>query len=161
MERDKVIDIQMKNLKMTLIIMKAAMVLGALLLIYCVISFFNYKSVMEECSSVMWGVVSDVEKKSDPGHGFNYKAYVTSENAPGMRFESPSTRHEYIKGESVKIYYDLDDISDYYIQGAEPIGYDVSMIITLLFMLIVVFVIHSIKGKQYRKLCSKQSELPD
>ena len=141
--------------------MKAAMVLGALLLIYFVISFFNNKSLMEEYTSVMWGVVSDVEKKSDPSHGYYYTAYVTSENAPGMRFESPSTRHEYIKGESVKIYYVPDDISDYYIQGAEPTGEDVLMIITLLFMLIVVFVVHSIKGKQYKKLCSKQIALPD
>ena len=153
-ERGKIMDKKKKNLKTTLIIMKAIMVCATLFLIYCVISFFNHKSSMEECTSVMWGVVTDVEKKSDPRHGYNYKAYVTSQNAPGMRFESPSTKHEYIKNERVKIYYDPNDISDYYIEGAAPIGKDVSMIITLLTLLIVVFVVHTIKGKQYRKLCS-------
>lgn len=136
--------------------MKVIMVCAVLCLIYCVISFFRYQSSMEECTSVIMGVVTDVEKKSDPRHGYYYKAYVTSENAPGMRFESPSTKHEYKKGESVKIHYDPNDISDYYIEGTEPIGKDVSMIITLLTLLIVVFAVHTIKGKQYRKLCSEQ-----
>ena len=42
----------------------------------------------------------------------------------------------------MKTHYDPDDISDYYIEGAKPIGQDVSMIITLSTMLFVVFVTH-------------------
>ena len=45
--------------------------------------------------------------------GFYYKAYVTSEDDPGMTFETPFTKHEYEKGDSVKIHYDPDDMSDY------------------------------------------------
>jgi hypothetical protein len=148
-------DIQKKKLKKTLTIIKVIMVCTVLFMIYCGISLSRNKSSMEECSSVMLGVVTDVDKKNDTRHGYYYKAYVTSEDAPGMKFESPSVKHEYIKGESVKIHYDPDDISDYYIEGAEPIGQDVSMIFTLLFLLIVLFIGHIKTGKQYRKLCSE------
>lgn len=137
--------------------MKVAMVVGVLLLIYCIISFFSYKSAMEKCSSVMKGIVTNVDKKNDTRHGYYYKAYVFSEEAPDMRFETPSVKHEYTKGESVNIHYDPDDISDYYIDGAEPTDQDVSLIFTLVFMLIVVFVTNIVRGKQYRKLCSGQS----
>ena len=148
-------DKQMKNLKKTLIIMKVIMVCAALFLIYCVISFFNYKSSMEECTSVMWGVVTDVEKKNNLRHGYDYKAYVTSENNSSMKFESISTKHKYIKGERVKIHYNPDDISDYYIEGASPVGKDISMIITLLTLMIVIFVVHTIKKKQYKLLLTQ------
>ena len=121
-------DKQKKFLKTALIVIKVIMVCAALFMICCFISIFSIKSSMEECSSVMSGVVTDVDKKSDPGQGFYYKAYVTFENAPGMRFESPSTKNEYVKGESVMIHYDPDDISDYYIEGTEPTGEYVSMI---------------------------------
>ena len=153
-KKENIMERQKKALKTTLIVMRVVMVCALLFLIYCIISFFSNKSSMEKYTSVMWGVVTDVDKKSDPRHGFYYKAYVTSENAPSMRFVSPSIKHEYIKGESVKIYYDPDNISDYYIEGAAPIGEDISMILTVLFMLIVVFVVHTIKSKQYKKLCS-------
>ena len=151
-------DKQKKYLKTALTVMKVAMVCAALFMIYCFISLFSATSSMEKCTSVMWGVVTDVDKIIDGRHGDIYKAYVTSEEAPGMRFESLSTKHKYVKGESVKIHYDPDDISDYYIEGAEPTGKDVSMIITLLFLLIVLFIGHINTGKQYRQLCSGQSE---
>ena len=149
-------DKQKKDLKMTLIIMRIVMVFTVLFLIYCVISFFNYKSSMEECTSVISGVVTDVEKKSNLRHGYDYKAYVTSENDPSMKFESLSTKHKYVEGESVKIYYNPNDISNYYIEGAAPVGKDISMIITLFSMLILIFVVYTINGKKYKKLCSEQ-----
>lgn len=105
----------------------------------------------------MQGVVTDVDKKSDTRHGYYYKAYVISEEAPDMRFETPSVKHEYTKGESVNIHYAPDDMSDYYIDGAEPTGQDVSLIFTLIFMLIVVSVTDIVRRKQLRKLCSGQN----
>ncbi|WP_207646972.1 hypothetical protein [Ruminococcus albus] len=126
-------------------------------IIYCFISYFGYKASMEKCSSVMQGVVTDVDKKSDTRHGYYYIAYVISEEAHDMSFETHSVRHEYTKGESVNIHYAPDDISDYYINSAEPTGQDVSLIFTLVFMLIVVSVTDIVRGKQYRKLCSGQN----
>ncbi len=150
-------DTQKKKFKSTLTIIKVIMVCAVLFMIYCGISLARNKSSMEECTSVMHGVVTDVDKIIDGRHGDTYKVYVTSEDAPGMRFESLSTKHKYTKGDGVKIYYDPNDISHYYIEGAEPIGQDLSMIFTLLFLLIVMFIGHIKTGKQYRKLCSSQS----
>ena len=106
-------DKQKKFHKTTLTVMKVVMVCAAVFMIYCFISLFSTKSSMEKCTSVMSGVVNDVDKMVDGRHGDSYRAYVISENAPGMRFDSPSTKHKYIKGESVKIHYDPDDISNY------------------------------------------------
>ena len=141
--------------------MGVIMVCATLFLFYCVVSFFSYKISMDKCSSVMMGVVTDVEKKNDTRHGYNDKAYVAPQNAPDVRLETPSTKHEYTKGESVKIYYDPNDSANYYIEGAEPTRKDLSMIITLLTLLIVGYVVLIVKGMQYRKLCRMQSELPD
>lgn len=154
-------DNRMKNLKKTLIVMKVIMICAVLFLLYCVISLFSIMSSMEKYTSEISGIVTDVDKKSDPRHGYYYKAYVTSEKAPDMKFESPSTKHKYEKGESVTIHYDPDDISDYYIEGTEPTGDYVSLILVLLFLLIVVSVRFTITGKQYRKLCSEQSGSPE
>jgi len=51
-------------------------------------------------------------------------------------------------------------MSDYYIDGAEPTGETVSLIVAVVFMLIVVSVTHIVRGKQYRQLCSQQSGSP-
>ena len=153
-------DRKIKNLKTTLVVMRVAMVVGILTLIYCGFDISRLKSSMDKCSSVISGVVTDVERKNDTRHGFYYKAYVTSEDDPGMTFETPFTKHEYEKGDSVKIHYDPDDMSDYYIDGAEPTGETVSLIVAVVFMLIVVSVTHIVRGKQYRQLCSQQSGSP-
>lgn len=153
-------DRKIKNLKTTLVITRVAMVVGVLTLIYCGFDISRLKSSMDKCSSVISGVVTDVERKNDTRHGFYYKAYVTSEDDPGMTFETPFTKHKYEKGDSVKIHYDPDDMSDYYIDGAEPTGETVSLIVAVVFMLIVVSVTHIVRGKQYRQLCSQQSGSP-
>ena len=46
------------------------------------------------------------------------------------------------------------------IDGAEPTGQTVSLVVSVVFMLIVVSVTHIVRGKQYRQLCSQQSGSP-
>ena len=153
-------DTQLKKYKTTLTVIKIIMVCAVLFMIYCGFSLSRNKTSMEKCTSEMLGVVDDVDKIIDGRHGDTYTAYVTSEDAPGMRFESFSTKHKYVKGDSVTIYYEPDDISHYYIEGAEPTGQDLSMIFALLFLLIVMFISHIKTGKQYKKLCSAQNGSP-
>ena len=146
-----------KNLKITLIAMKAAMAVAVVMIIYNVVGIFKSKSLMEKCTTAMWGVVDGVEEKHINRHGTSYKAYVTSEYAPSMRFESIYTRHKYTEGDRVQIDFDPDDMSNYYIEYAEPAAEDITFILSGSALLIAMLILHVITGKQYKKLCSEEA----
>ena len=155
MEEEKLIS-KKKNLKLTLIAIKVGMGIAVVLIICNVIGYFSNKSMMEKCTTAMWGVVTEVEQKHIHRHGTTYKAYVRSENAPSMRFESIYTRHKYTKGDRVKIVFEPDDMSNYYIEYAEPATENFTLIISGSALLILVLILHAIKGKQYKKVCSEE-----
>ena len=63
-------DREIKNFKTTLVVTRVAMVVGILTLIYCGFDISRLKSSMDKCSSVISGVVTDVERRNDTRHGF-------------------------------------------------------------------------------------------
>ena len=88
----------------------------------------------------MWGVVTYVDENRVYKHPTSYYATVTSENAPDREFRSSVTFHEYTVGDKVKIFYDPDDMNNYYIEYAEPVSENMTkeIVSTVLVGLIVV-----------------------
>ena len=56
----------------------------------------------------------------------------------------------------MKIVYEPDDMSNYYIEYAEPATENFTLIISGSALLILVLILHIIKGKQYKKVCSEE-----
>ena len=150
-----------KNLKITLIAMKIAMAVSALLIIVNVVSFFASKAKSEKCTQAMWGVVTEVERIYIARHGTSYKAKVRADDYPGKVFESIKTHHEYRKGDRVAICYDPDDMSNYYIEYADPEVEDMTLVLCSSVLLIVMFVLHMYESKKYKKLLSEQDTVSE
>ncbi|MCR5021598.1 hypothetical protein [Ruminococcus sp.] len=123
-----------------------------------VIGFIAVKDSADKCTATMWGFVTDVDENRVYKNPTSYSATVTSDSVPDMEFRSIVTYHEYKVGDKVKIFYDPDDMKNYYIEYAEPVTNNIPKEIarTALIGLIVVPIIVI-----RRKRAAKKSKTPD
>ena len=148
---------KIKNTKITLIAMKIAMAVGVLIIIINIISLFGSKAATEKCTAAMWGVVKEVEDKHIHRHSTSYHAVVTPVDQPNKKFESIFTLHKYNVGDRVMICYDPEDISNYYIEYADPEAEGLTLILSSSALLIVLFILHTTTSRKYKKLCCEEN----
>lgn len=104
-------------------------------MIYGTVEYRNGTRLERQCSSVAYGVVVDVEVEKQMNRREVETSYIaTVEPSDKSIFgtsalTSDNTDFVYKKGLHVKIYYDPSDPSTYYIQYAEPVRNDMTLII--------------------------------
>ena len=132
--------VRKKNNKTAIIV---AILAAPVVLVFMILNVAGYivdKDLADKCTATMWGVVTYVDENRVYKHPTSYYATVTSENAPDREFRSSVTFHEYTVGDKVKIFYDPDDMNNYYIEYAEPVSKNMTkeIVSTVLVGLIVV-----------------------
>lgn len=87
----------------------------------------NYKKLVNECTAFEMGSVTDVATRVKHRHRgrsiTEYKAHIELIEGSALGRSSISsdwTVHRFLNGETVKIYYDPNDTSTYYVNGATP-----------------------------------------
>ena len=120
--RETNMTVRKKNNKTAIIV---AILAAPVVLVFMILNVAGYivdKDLADKCTATMWGVVTYVDENRVYKHLTSYYATVTSENAPDREFRSSVTFHEYTVGDKVKIFYDPDDMNNYYIEYAEPVS---------------------------------------
>lgn len=107
----------------------------------------NYKKITEKCSEYEVGIVSDVDSERvyrRRGRSYTkYNATVTlsDDTALGRKYVSTGwTRHSYSNGNMVRVYFDPNDPSLFYVEGAGPDD-GIAMFITCGILLVVTAVV--------------------
>lgn len=103
------------------------MVLGAITLIVALSANANFAKMKNRCTAQEIGKVVDVEYKTvrsgRTGSHTEYRAKIQFDEGTAFGSSSVSsewTRKRYSNGSAVRVYYDPNDTSLYYVDGAAP-----------------------------------------
>ena len=107
--------------------LSAVILVGALIaMVFFMMSSRGEKKVrIEDCTAETTGVVTDVIRSGTKHPGYYYFSVVKPDNSElfgGRELRSESSQHQYHEGDIVKIFYDPDDTSAFYIEHSSPPG---------------------------------------
>ena len=141
------------------------LVLAAILLIFGIAVQIHSRDITRQCSASVRGVIADVESKrvhtrsrySSRTHT-EYQAHIIIES--DSPFHTPSvrsgwTRTPYRTGDPITVYYDPDDPTVYYAQGAAPQNGIALMIMGGVF-LVSGMLFYGIGSSEYRRIWGKE-----
>lgn len=100
----------------------ALIIIGSIILIVGIITGIRFSIRVNKCTNMTTGMVVDVdsrEKKEDDSSYTQYKAYISfDEDSPLAEnpIESPWSRKKYEEGQKITVFYDPDDVTNYYIE---------------------------------------------
>lgn len=130
-------------------------IFGIIVLIFGVYMEMDYKKIDRLCTRYEIGTVASVDSKQVRSNGrrrhrvvprsryhYEYQAHVTFEGGSPLSettVKSNWTKREYQTGQSVKVFYNPDDPTMYYVEGAAPQRGDVMVIFGAIFATVGVF----------------------
>lgn len=119
------------------------LIFAAIMLTVGIVLHIQSRNIIRQCSASVSGVIADVESKKVSTRSkyrsrshTEYQAHIIIEDHSSLgtqRMVSGWTRTHYQTGDFILVYYDPDDPSQYYVEGAEPENGLVLLIFTVMF----------------------------